>query len=1138
MSEASIVVSAIDNTRASFDSVKASLQGMQGTVGALQSSMLGLASAVGLVSAAMSIKNVIQGAAELDKLSKQAGIAVEALSGLAVVGKATGTAADQIASASNKLSKALATSTEESKGAAAALKALGLSFDDFQRMAPDARMKSVADAMGQFADGGQKSAAAMLLFGKTGAEMLPFLKDLAETGELHAKVTAEQAHQAHELEVAWIRLGTQTQSWKRTMAMELLPTLLDVVEAMKSLTQSSGAAGSIIGEALKDSLQTVAVLGANIVYVFKQIGTEIGGIAAQLVQFLSGNFKGAFAIGDEMKLDAIAARREVDKLSTSLLGLTNSRAGAGQSAMGMNDPRVLGPITKPELTGLRGSAGAVDPQIKAYQGLIAAIREKIAANDLETDSGRKLTEAEKQRLAIQKMVETGTISQAQANSGLTKTMLETLRLSELGKQVRESEYKQAMEIAQARQKLVKDGYDQAVVLEEQTIAAAHKRSEWADKSLEQIKVETDALTENTVTRDIGNAMRLAEVEGIKRGTSEWEAYRNAVSTAITARDGIKKSIDDFKQVWDSVDKTAQTTFTNIFEGGQSAFTKLRDTLKATLLDLLYQMTARKWLFDITASLTGQSAGVAGAVAQASNLGSGMNSLGSLGNAANSAWGWLTGGGVAASTAEATATAAATGEALTAAGASFAEASAASTALAGTMTGAATGLTAALAAVPVWGWAALGAIAIFSGGKGHGPKTEGGYAPGGLDIAGVDIGGNMQGSQRGDVASAQGLSAGISQSFAALATQLGLVNKKLDVGVFFAKDANGTSMSQLQITSSAGYNRSKVAGGIENVGRSDAEFQAAVTDATSQLLLEALKSSDLAQQYKDMLSGIADNAGTAQIQTAINRITAAKTQQAQLEDTLFQLTATDLEKLNRTRERERAVIDPTNAALLEQLYAKQDAIKAEAAAQAAALKAQADATAAASKAAKDQAQAQSDLKAALDATNAGLKATTDGGPGHSAAVGGRHPRRHRTAGDGPHGPVQPVDRQPGPARRAQLWHQRRRQQLHREGPVYRQTERLPARQRPAGWRHQRRDERHQQRQLLQQPGAGVRPHGAGRPALAAERPHQAAAHDGRAAAEVSGQPGERRTGPGRCLARHRQERAQRDGRRQCAACRHV
>lgn len=69
----------------------------------------------------------------------------------------------------------------------------------------------------------------------------------------------------------------------------------------------------------------------------------------------------------------------------------------------------------------------------------------------------------------------------------------------------------------------------------------------------------------------------------------------------------------FRDIWLSVDQTAKTAFVNIFEGGRDAFTRLRDTLKSTLLDLLYQMTVKKWIFNITASVTGASDSAIGSV---------------------------------------------------------------------------------------------------------------------------------------------------------------------------------------------------------------------------------------------------------------------------------------------------------------------------------------------------------------------------------------------------------------------------------------------------------------------------------------------------------------------------------------------
>jgi hypothetical protein len=204
---------------------------------------------------------------------------------LAAVGKASSTSADTITAASNKLSKALATSTEESKGAAAALRALGLSFDAFQKLTPDQRIQQIAMAMGTFNDGAQKSAAAMLLFGKSGAEMLPFLKDLAQTGQLHAKITDEQAEAAHRFEIGMGKLRTQADSWKKQLALELLPTLDSIVQELlqvRAVMNDQDAGKSVLGQTLITVFQTVSSLGVNVVYVLKQMSTELGGLPPRL----------------------------------------------------------------------------------------------------------------------------------------------------------------------------------------------------------------------------------------------------------------------------------------------------------------------------------------------------------------------------------------------------------------------------------------------------------------------------------------------------------------------------------------------------------------------------------------------------------------------------------------------------------------------------------------------------------------------------------------------------------------------------------------------------------------------------------------------------------------------------------------
>ncbi|MFC5498132.1 hypothetical protein ACFPOE_11350 [Caenimonas terrae] len=994
MSEASIVLSAIDNTKASFDSVKASLGTMRGTVAGLQSSLVGLGAALGVISTAMSVKGVIQGAAELDKLSKQAGIAVESLSGLAVVGKATSTGADQIATASNKLSKSLATSTEESKGAAAALKALGLSFDGFQKMAPDQRMRAVADAMAKFEDGGQKSAAAMMLFGKAGAELLPFLKDLAATGELHAKVTAEQAVQAHEFEVALIRLDAQSNAWKRTLAMALLPTLNDILQTVIELRGNTSALGDLLAGGVKDALQTVAVLGVNLVYIFKETGIEIGGMVAQLQALLrldfssitgsiralsmvlnpgnaaaaliTGNWKAFNSISQEMKTDAAAARVEVDKLSNSLLGLTNSRAGAGRGTAA--DPRALGPIAKDDwqLEQERLKLNGDGKANSEYEKLVKQVNERIAQQEKELAMGRELTEQEKFEVKILADIDNAKKSLTDTEKAYLEQKLKQSNVDALALQMYKQDLKNAGDIARQ------------VFQENAELAADDKARKDARDALNQSLLDqTKALQDNAAQLDLEGKMlgatdreRVTAMENLRIDTElqkqKLEVDKNLLlneearvkaraqldANAATAkaqfaeREGLKEQLallnqveSEGKQLWDTL--TA---------GGTDTFKKIGQSLKTFLLDELYALVAKRWVLNIGANISQSVVGGGGGMAAA---GSNIGGLGNLVSAGSS----LGGIGSAISTGFTAGSAASVGVD------AFGVGSVGSAG--GIVAGMGEAVSAGLAAIGPVGWVALAAIAAYSifGSGGHGPKTEGGYAPAGLDIQGRDIGGNLQGSQRGDVASAMSYADGISAAYASLANTMGLAKKALDVGVFFAKDPNGTSQTQLQVTSSAGYNRGALMGGIENVGRSDAEFQTAVTDATSQLLLNALKNSDLASQYKAILNQVADNADAGTIQTAINRVTAAKTQQAQLEDTLFQLTATDLEKLNKTRAAERAAVDPLNAALLEQVYARQDAIRAEQDATAAAQQATA--------AAEAQAKAQDALRAATVAANQAL-----------------------------------------------------------------------------------------------------------------------------------------------------------------------
>lgn len=108
-------------------------------------------------------------------------------------------------------------------------------------------------------------------------------------------------------------------------------------------------------------------------------------------------------------------------------------------------------------------------------------------------------------------------------------------------------------------------------------------------------------------------------------------------------------------MWSSVDRTAHDVFVNVLEGGQDAFKRLGNTLKASVLDVLYQMTVRKWIVSIGTSVFGAGFGLAanaatgggagGAGGGLSTVASGASLLGSsaFGMGLTGAWG--AGGGM-------------------------------------------------------------------------------------------------------------------------------------------------------------------------------------------------------------------------------------------------------------------------------------------------------------------------------------------------------------------------------------------------------------------------------------------------------------------------------------------------------------
>jgi lambda family phage tail tape measure protein len=180
------------------------------------------------------IKGAIASAGELDQMAKKTGATVEALSGLKSAAKLSGTSLEDVGGGLQKLSKAMFEAAGGSQKQSDLFKSLGIEVTDSSGKLRDSGevMLDLAKKLDSMDSSTQAVATAQMLLGKRGAELLPFMQDLAEIGELNAKVTSEMAAEADLYEKNLVRLEGRKKSLYNTIASALLPVMRDFTDAL------------------------------------------------------------------------------------------------------------------------------------------------------------------------------------------------------------------------------------------------------------------------------------------------------------------------------------------------------------------------------------------------------------------------------------------------------------------------------------------------------------------------------------------------------------------------------------------------------------------------------------------------------------------------------------------------------------------------------------------------------------------------------------------------------------------------------------------------------------------------------------------------------------------------------------------
>lgn len=300
---------------------------------AIAAALAGTALAVGAA-----VKGAIDQADQLDELSQKIGIGVEELSRLKYAAEISGVSLDTLSTGIKRLSAGLAEAAGKGTGKAAeALTALGISATDAtgQLRSSSDVLKDVAEKFAGIEDGAGKTALAMSLFGKSGADLMPFLNEgadgiarlEAEADALGITLSSDAAAAAGKFNENLDKLKATGQGVTNQLMTAVSPALLSISEGLLSTSRNSELMDGL-GKALSITLRGLASAGVIVAAAFAATGSTIAAVAKAISLSIKGDFAGASAAMSITVFDTRKVAESVKKIWTDVPAAGRARSQA------------------------------------------------------------------------------------------------------------------------------------------------------------------------------------------------------------------------------------------------------------------------------------------------------------------------------------------------------------------------------------------------------------------------------------------------------------------------------------------------------------------------------------------------------------------------------------------------------------------------------------------------------------------------------------------------------------------------------------------------------------------------------------------------------------------------------------------
>jgi hypothetical protein len=365
--------------RRASEQVQGSVRNMQKSFSDLSAKAVaaGVAVAAAVAGLVMGIKGAVDRADELDELAQKIGITVQALSELAYGSQIAGVPLDKLTAGVTKFSLELQkiAQGDDMSAASRALTAMGVAATTANgALVPtEELLLRVAESFAGMRDGAEKTAIAMNLFGKSGAQIIPFLNAgragieewRKEADQFNLSIGADAAAAAGSLNEQIDKLIAIGQGFFNVVAQKLTPGLTTLLEKFVNLQKEMNITKGV-AELLTLPFRGFMAAVMMVSTLVNVLARDLETLYNAMKSFASFNFTEGM---QKWREGMAESRAEIDATSAAITRMFHEAAGpppapaAGGGGEGNEPPAVTSAKAIAEAKSLENAAMAEGKRI-------------------------------------------------------------------------------------------------------------------------------------------------------------------------------------------------------------------------------------------------------------------------------------------------------------------------------------------------------------------------------------------------------------------------------------------------------------------------------------------------------------------------------------------------------------------------------------------------------------------------------------------------------------------------------------------------------------------------------------------------------------------------------------------------------